>query len=126
MEAPRLGDRPLGVAGEVRIDLDRDVAVLALSFVPDRAEHVAGVADVLLGQTPEDLLRIVYPAEGSANLFVVETALRDRLLEDGRVRGDADDRVVAHQPLELAGLEHLAGEKVDPDTLAERRELVKS
>src|SRR6266581_1478020 len=97
-----------------------------ISSIAGRPSFVAGIADVLLGQTPEDLLRIVYLAEGSANLFVVETALRDRLLEDGRVRGDADDRVVAHQPLELAGLEHLAGEKVDPDTLAERRELVKS
>src|SRR5947207_655333 len=57
-------------------------------------------------------------------LLVVAVALRDRLLEDGRVGGDADNGVVLHLPLELAGLEQVAREVVDPDALAERGQLV--
>jgi len=97
-----------------------------LAFVPDRAEDVAGVADILLSELPEDLLRVVQLVEVGANLLVLEVSLRDRLLEDGWIRGDADDGVVPHHSLELAGLEHLAGQKVDPDALAQLRELMKS
>src|SRR5205814_7934119 len=122
---PRLGDRRLRIAGEVRVDLDRDVTVFAAACVPDGTEQIARVADVFLGQMPEDLLGLVELVEAGANLLVVEVALRDRLLEDGRVRGDADDRVIAHHPLELAGLQQLTGEEVDPDALAELRELMK-
>src|SRR5205085_7847708 len=102
-----------------------DVAVFAVAGVPDGTEQIAGIADVFLGQVPEDLLGLVELVEAGANLLVVEVALGDRLLEDGRVRGDADDRVIPHQPLELAGLQHLTGEEVDPDALAELRELMK-
>src|SRR5204862_8368539 len=97
---------------------ERDVAVLSAGRVPTRPQHVARVADVRLREAPEDLLRLVVLVQTIADLLVVEIALRDRLLENGRVRRDADHGIVAHQPLEPAGLEHLAREEVDPDALA--------
>ena len=51
-------------------------------------------------------------------LVVVPLALGHRLLEDGRVRRDAAQRVVLHPRGERAGLEPAARERVDPDGLA--------
>src|SRR6266545_3924439 len=59
------GDEPLepaqvglGVEGEVRVDLDRRVAVPTRALVPDRPQKVAGVCDVLGSETDEDLFRL--------------------------------------------------------------------
>jgi hypothetical protein len=54
-------------------------------------EEVRGGIDVARRQVQEDLLRVVLVAEQLLQLFVVRVAARDRLLEDRRVRGDADD-----------------------------------
>ena len=40
----------LGVVGEVRVDLERDPAVLAVALVADGAQDVAGGADVVRGE----------------------------------------------------------------------------
>src|SRR5262249_4710819 len=106
--------------GEVRVDLDRDVTVLTRASVPHLAENVARLGDVRLGEAPEDVLRVICLIETCPDLLVVEVALGERLLEDGRVRSDADDGVLLHQPFELAALEILPGEIVGPDALAER------
>ena len=66
------------------------------------------------------------PTEHVAKLVVVPASRRERLLEDGRVRGHADDGVLLHEPRELARFEHLARERVDPDADAVFRELVQS
>ena len=50
--------RALGVVREVRVDLERDVAVLAVALVVDGPQDVAGVADVVGGERDEDLLRL--------------------------------------------------------------------
>ena len=107
------------VMGEVRVDLDRDVAVAPAGLLPDRAQQVAGRGDVGACELEEDLLRAQLARKQLAQLLVVGVAVGDRLLEDRRVRGDADDGVFAHQPRKLAALEQLAREVVDPDGLAE-------
>ena len=61
-----------------------------------------------------------------AQLLVVAVALGERLLEDRRVGRDADDRVVGHQRGELARVEHLARERVDPDADACVAQLLQS
>ena len=53
-------------------------------------------------------LREVARGEDLAELVVVGVALGDRLLEDRRVRRDADNGVVPDERGELAGVEHLA------------------
>ena len=50
--------------------------------------------------------------------------MRERLLEDARVRGDAHDGVLIDGPRERAGFDQVAREVVDPDALAERRQLM--
>ena len=54
------------------------------------------------------------------DLLVVVGRAEDRLLEDRRVRGDAAQRVLAHQALELAGLDQAAPDLVEPDAGAGR------
>src|SRR5439155_18159110 len=125
VQASRLLDRPLRVVGERGIDLDRDVALEPAAAVPDRAHQVARIADVPRGERDEDLLRILFTGQ-LANLRVVASALRERLLEDGRVGGHPADRVLLHHPRELAALEQVSGEEIDPDALAESRELMKA
>jgi hypothetical protein len=49
----------LRVVGDVRLDLQRDEAVLAAGLFVDGREGVAGVLDVVARDLPEDLLRVV-------------------------------------------------------------------
>jgi len=125
VQALRLRGRGVAVVREIRIDLPRDVAVLSVALVPDRPEIVERVADVGRRELKEDLLRIGLAAvEDLLQLLVVALAVRDRLLEDRRVRRHADHGVLVHHPGQLSGLEHVAGEVVDPDALAERGQFV--
>jgi hypothetical protein len=126
VEAERLLDRRLLVEGEVRVDLHRHVPVLAPVPVVDAPQRVAGVLDIAHGQVVEDLLRIVLPLEQLLQLIVVGGAAGDRLLEDRRVRGDADDGVLLDQACERPVAEPVPRDLVDPDALSERGELVQS
>ena len=60
------------------------------------------------------------------DLSVVCRAPRQRLAEDARVRGDADDGVFRDRAREAARLDQVAREEVDPDALAERRKLLEA
>src|SRR5215212_6884678 len=82
----------------------------------DIHEDVAGVLDIFPGDLPENLLRVVYFFGQLPQLLVVEVGARHGLLEDGRVRSNADDPVIYHPP-ETAVLNVLAGELVDPGRL---------
>ena len=114
VQPDRLLEGRLAVVGQRRVDLERDVAVDAFRPVPDRLQQVAGAPDVLHRELEEDLGRVVLGLQQLAELLVVPVPGRERLLEDRRVRGDADDGVLLQQPGELAGLEHLARDRVDP------------
>ena len=108
MQLPGFVVLRIGVVGEVGVDLDRDVAVAPAGLLPDRAQEIAGRSDIGARELAEDLLRAQLARKEVAQLPVVGAAVGDRLLEDRRVRGHADDRVFAHQPGELAAREQLA------------------
>ena len=59
-----------------------------------------------------------------SKLLVVPLSRRQRLLEDRRVGGNTDDCVLLDQPFQLAGIEHLAREGVDPHADSVLRQLV--
>jgi hypothetical protein len=117
VQALGLVDRGLGVVREVRIDLERDPAILAAARVPHRLQDVAGAADVVARQRDEDLLRLGLGLGDGFDLLVVGVAVGDRGLEDRRVRRDADDAFV-DEGLEAAFLNERARQVVDPDALA--------
>ena len=123
VQADGLGLRLLGVVREVRVDLERDPAVLALALVPDGAQDVARGADVVLGELPEDLLGIVELGAQLPDLVVIGVALGDRALEDRGVGRHAHDALF-DQALEVAVLDELARQVVDPDALIALGELL--
>ena len=122
----RLLERLLGVVGDSGLDLHRDVAVDPARRVVRGPEHVARLADVLQREREEDLRRIVRLGEQLLQVLVVRVALRQRLLEDRRVRRDAGDGVVLHHPLQLARVDEIARERVEPHRLPARRELMRA
>jgi len=65
-------------------------------------------------------------ATGGGDLLVVGVAARESLGEDGRIRGDADKGVLLNGPRELAGLDQIARQIINPDALPERRELMQA
>ncbi len=123
VEVRRLLDRGRGVAGQARVDLDRDEAVAALRPVPDRSENVAGVGDVTHCQFQEDASRVRI---AGADLLVVGVPVRQRLLENARIRRDADHGVLGHGLRESTGFDQIARQVVDPDALAECGQLMQA
>ena len=100
-------------------------------MAPVHVGYVEGVGDEIpldrrcAGEPEKDLLGVVLSGlEELLQLTVVAAVLRKRLLEDGRVRGDTDDGIVVQMPLETAAFDHRAGERVEPDALAERGEVM--
>ncbi len=59
VQRERLLERLLGLVGEPWVDLERDEAVMPVRLVPDRPQHVAGVAHVVDREREEDLDRVV-------------------------------------------------------------------
>src|SRR2546423_1909564 len=92
---------------------------LSVSVSTRETQQLAGRCDVVRREFKEDLFRVVRAGlEDLPQLRVVAVSLRDRLLEDRRVRGHADNGVLVHHPFQLPGLEQVAREEVDPDALA--------
>ncbi len=117
-----LGDGRLGVVGQPRVDLDGDPAVLAAGRVEDRAQDVGGVADVRRRDHADGFLDGHLAGREVGELLVVTVALRDGLLEDRRVGGDAHDVLLVDQFGEVAGRDPLARQVVQPDRDAFFRE----
>ena len=68
----------------------------------------------------------VSPCEHLPELLVVGVAGCEGLLEDRRIRGDARDGVLVHHPRELAPVDEIPRERVDPDALTVLGELLES
>src|ERR687885_1774673 len=88
----------------------------------DGHEEVAGVPDVSAGQLQEDLLRILLFSGDLLELLVVEARVRYGCLEDGGVRGNANDPLFYHR-LQLAAAYNVAGEGIYPDALPHPEQL---
>ncbi len=118
------GEGRVGVEGEVGGDLDGDPAVDPVGGVVDRLEDVAGVAYVGGGQREHRLVDVGALGGELAHLVVVPLALGERGGEDRRVGGDAHDVVVPDEVGEVARLDALAGEVVEPDGDSGLRQLL--
>jgi hypothetical protein len=125
MQPGGLFDRGLRVVGYVGLDLQGDKSVPAPGLLVDGREDVASVPYVLRGDLPEHLLGVVFSLSQFVQLLVVEIRACYGLLEDGRVRCNANDAVFYH-PLEAAVLYVLARELVDPWRLSQLPHLLQS
>ena len=116
-------DRRVGVVGEQRRDLERDAAVDAVGALVDRLEEVGGARRSSRASSKKSAPRAdsipVRPVAQLGDLLVVGVAAGDRLVEDRRVGGEAGDRELVDVALQGAVVEHLAGDVVEPEALAE-------
>jgi hypothetical protein len=122
MQSPRLGDRGGGVVGQLRADLEADAPVAAPGALPDGGQSVARHLDVLDRQRLEQRGTLEPVGDAGGERIVIVGALGDRELEDGGVRGHADDAGVAHQPVEFARDQVAAADEVEPHALAQLEE----
>ena len=115
----RLAQAARGVVREGRRDLDAHVAVRPARALEHRQEDVGGRLNVLDDQRVDDGLRRAAAGGERRQRGVVLRALRDRLLEDGRIGGEADDVAVADHAREGAGAQQPTVDVVVPGRLAE-------
>jgi len=118
-QAARFGDRRVGVHRQIGRNLQADEAILATQGVERRAEGLRRAPDVgdrhVLVEV-DDLA--ILRAQQRRDPHVVDVALADRLLEDGRIGGESGDAVLGDHPLEFAVVENLRMQIVQPDRLA--------
>ena len=118
------GDRGLGSlarSGSTSIETRPSAAVRRRP-----AQHVAGVADVVVVSSKITLVDVGALGASSRDLGVVALALGDARGEDRGVGGHPDHRLALHELGEVAGLDALAGEVVEPDGDARVRECLQS
>ena len=114
-----LGDRALGIQGEIGRHLQADETVGSLEPVIDRAQHIRRMLDVLDREMLEQLgNRTIAALQRLADRTVIFVGTADRLLEDRRIRRDALDAVVIDQPFQVALDDEAAGQEIQPDRLA--------
>jgi hypothetical protein len=111
----RLLHRALRVERDVGIDLERDVAVVAVGLVVDRAQHVGGVLDVLDRDRLVDGAGVGPLVRQLLDLLVVVLGAEDRLLEDRGIGGLAAQGLLAHESLEFAAARHRSPDLIQPD-----------
>ena len=118
-QVPSLLDRAVGVMGQVRRDLEADEAVGALGCVVHWSQGVAGGLDILDREPLVERLGVdlVVGLEQVEDGLVVGAGAGDRLVEDGRVAGDAAQALV-DQPGEPAAGDEVAVDVIEPQRLA--------
>ncbi len=121
-EVASLGDGLLRVVGGGGGNFQADVAVHVVCAVVDGPKDVGGALDVFDGERLENLLAVRDPlAHQLLHGVVVVAAAVNRLLEDGGIGGDADDRIFIEQTLEVAGDDQPAANVIVPDALSKLR-----
>ena len=117
-QPPGVIDRALGIHGEGWRHLQAHVAVAPAEAVVGRAEDIGRVLDVGDGDALIERLDAVAGLHDLLDPRIVGIAAADGLLEDRGVGGQALDPILVDQALQLAVLEDLAVQIVEPDGLA--------
>ena len=110
--------RPRRVVSERRRELERHPAVDAVRQLVDRAEEIGRLGQILERQVEEERLPRPARAQLLADGRVVLRAAADRVVKDGRVRGETGDRELLDVPAETSTPEETACDVVEPDALA--------
>ena len=119
-----LGDRRLGLAREPRVDLERDPPVDAVGGVVDGPQHVGRPADVIGGDHPRRLFDRDLADRQVLDLRLVGVALGEGVGEDRRVRRHAANLEVLDQAGQVAGVEPVPADVVEPDGYAGCRDFL--
>ena len=104
---------------EQRRHLDGHEPIAPADGVVHGPQHVRGTADIADREIPERVLDRVTFTLGGGDQLVVALAAGDRFLEDGGVRRDATDAVVAYQFSQSTAVDQRVGDVVVPGALTE-------
>jgi hypothetical protein len=85
----------------------------------DRCEQIRRAAKILYGEVEEQPLACRAAIDLSADFRVVAGTVRDSVVEDRGVGGQAGDRQFVDVALQSAAIEQVAGDVVEPQALAE-------
>ena len=104
-----------GVVRQPGVDLDGHPAVGVPGGLEGRGEQVAGVTHVVGGDLADGVVDVGAAGGELTDLLLVGRAVLERGLEDRRVGGDPDDVLFGDQVLQVAGLQPLPGQIVQPE-----------
>src|SRR5207245_6907380 len=112
------GERTGGVVSQQRRHFERHPAVHAGRPVPDRSKQVGGSGQVLQRKLEKQFLARLAFLDLPPNGGVVGRAVLDGVVEDRRVRRKPRHGELVDVALERAGLQQIAGDVIEPETLA--------
>jgi hypothetical protein len=110
-------DRPLRVIGEERRHFERDPAIDAGGPIMDRPEEIGGLLQISDRKPEEQIFARNAAFRHRANVLVVGDALRNRMVEDRRVRGEPRDRKRVDVSFERARRQQIPSDVVEPQAL---------
>jgi len=113
--APKIVKQSAGGSINYVADWVMDVLNDVVGRVEDRPEHLAAVAHVVGGEDADRLVRVGAPGGELPDLRVVALAVAEGGLEDRGVAGHPDHVGVRDEIGQVAGLEALTREVVEPD-----------
>ncbi len=111
--------RRLCVVGEQRRHLQRYETVHRAGARMDRREQIRRAAKILYGEVEEQPLACGAAINLAADFRVVAGTVRDGVVEDRGVGGQAGDRQFVNIALQRAAIEQVASDVVEPQALAE-------
>jgi hypothetical protein len=112
-------ERAAGVVGERGRHLERDPAVHAAGAVEHGPEEIGGPHEILDGQFEEEFLARDAAPHLLGDGVVVGGRAVQRLVEDRRVARETGEAELVDHAGERAVVEHRAGDRVEPEALAE-------
>ena len=113
------GERARRIVCQQRRHFQRDPAIHAIGPVVNGAEKVGRPAEVVQRQLEEEGYGRDPVSDLRADRRVVGGAVLDRVIEDRRVRGETGHRQLVDVPLERPAIQQVAGDVVEPQTLAQ-------
>lgn len=102
--------------GKTRVNLDGDAPVDATGSLVLRSEHIARRTHIIGGRGADRRINIGAALGQLGNLRVIGMALGQGCLKDRRVRGDPDNTPGCDQLGEIARIESVPGEIIEPDS----------
>ena len=114
------------VIGQERRQLHRDPTIDSIAGVVCGPEQVRGAAQIFERQFHEQPFSSLPGLRPLVDAVVIRVSVSDRVIENGRVRGQTGDRELVDVPAEPSAVEKRAGDVVEPDDSGQDREAVES
>ena len=109
----------------MRRDFKADVAISTIGFIINRPQHIGGHANIFDGQRLKQRFFGLFLVgfQQFAQRIIVTAAVRDSLLENSGVAGQAAQACLRLQDVQFSAIDEIAADRVQPDGLAALQQL---